>query len=118
MADRKKLKNPKGLYHKGTVIDRKTQTVKLFAAQTDGQAQEKKQQHRNISCRVMTYSNAEKYFQKDFEKGSDLPPVFLLLVRGSNNQITGSQIKKEARVFYNSQPQNSISKGVELCKTA
>ena len=36
MADRKRLKNPKGLYHKGTGTTRKTQAVKPFAAQMDG----------------------------------------------------------------------------------
>jgi len=41
MADRKRLKNPKGLYCKGRSTDRNLQAVLLFAAQMDGQRQER-----------------------------------------------------------------------------
>lgn len=80
MVDRKKLKNPKGLYCKGTGITRKTQAGKPFAAQMDGHPQEK---NRNISHPLMTYFIAGKFFQNLFEKGSEIPPFFLLLVEGS-----------------------------------
>jgi len=98
MADRKKLKAPKGLYCKGRFYNRNLQAVLLFAAQTDGHPQERNgaasgtrrkrptpQEHFTHAyvvkkCRVKS--------QKLFEKGSVLPPLFLLLVRGSNS-ITG-----------------------------
>ena len=41
MADRKLLKNPKGLYCKGRSKDRNLQAVLSFAAQMDGHPQER-----------------------------------------------------------------------------
>lgn len=105
MADRKELKTPKGLYSKGRSTDWKTQASVMFAAQTDGQP--KKQRNRNISPRLMTYSNAGKIFQKDFENSSDLPPVFLLLVREGNSPKYENE-RSVASIFYITQPQNSI----------
>ena len=40
MADRKKCKNPKGLYHKGTGNTPKTQAGRVFAAHTDRRGKE------------------------------------------------------------------------------
>ena len=42
MANRKKLKNPKGLYHKGTGTPRKTQATAQSAAQADRRTQGRK----------------------------------------------------------------------------
>lgn len=67
MVDRKQLKNPNGLYHKGTGTPRKTQARAPFAAQTDRERR-KRAKRKNI--------------QKVFGTGSDLHPVFLLLVKG------------------------------------
>ena len=112
MADRKKLKNPKGLYCKGTGNPRKTQAVVPFAAQMDGHPQEKGKD-RNISYPHLPCSIAEK-FQKDFEKGSVLPPVFDLLVRGCNPipPASGYALKTRGRrrptIFYTAHTQNTI----------
>jgi len=112
MANRKSLKNPKGLYCKGRDKTRKTQAVVPFAAQMDGHTQEKGE-NRNISYPHLPYLIAEK-FQKDFEKGSVLPPVFDLLVRGCNPipPVSGYALKTRERrqptVFYITHTQNTI----------
>jgi len=135
MADRKRLKAPKGLYCKGTVIHRKTQAGRPFAAQTDGQPWERNskkngttsreyQYRRNNLSSPMTCSNAGKFFQKLFEKGSDLPPVFLLLVRGCNpilpipDYATAMRGRRLTSVFYTISTHNSITKGANTMKTA
>ena len=85
MADRKLLKNPKGLYCKGRSKDRNLQAVLSFAAQMDGHPQERNgrksgtasgakrktltpQEHFNPAYDVLKWR--VKYSQKLFEKGS------------------------------------------------
>ena len=101
MANRKKLKNPKGLYHKGTGTPRKTQARAPFAAQTD-RARRKRAKRKNI--------------QKVFGTGSDLHPVFLLFVRGRfrTAQAPDCPVRKQERsfaTFYTNRLQNSMWKG-------
>lgn len=112
MASRKRLKNPKGLYCKGTGTPRKTQAVVPFAAQMDGHAH--REDGGNILPTLVTYWIAGKFFQKDFEKSSVLPPVFDLLVRGCNPipPVFGYALKTRGRrltsVFYTPSTHNSI----------
>ena len=101
MADRKKLKAPKGLYHKGTGTPRKTQARAPFAAQTD-KGRRKRAEMKNI--------------QKVFGSSSDLHPVFLLLVRGRfrTAQAPDCPVRKQERsfaTFYTNRLQNSMRKG-------
>ena len=101
MADRKKLKAPNGLYHKGTGTPRKTQARAPFAAQTD-RARRKRAKRKNI--------------QKVFGTGSDLHPVFLLFVRGRfrTAQAPDCPVRKQERsfaTFYTNRLQNSMWKG-------
>ena len=101
MVDRKKLKNPNGLYHKGTGTPRKTQARAPFAAQTD-RGRRKRAERKNI--------------QKVFGTGSDLRPVFLLFVRGSFRTVQAPDcpVRKQERsfaTFYTNRLQNSMRKG-------
>ena len=101
MADRKKLKAPNGLYHKGTGTPRKTQARAPFAAQTDRERR-KRAERKNI--------------QKVFGTGSDLHPVFLLFVRGRfrTAQAPDCPVRKQERsfaTFYTNRLQNSMRKG-------
>ena len=101
MVDRKKLKNPNGLYHKGTGTPRKTQARAPFAAQTDRERR-KRAEMKNI--------------QKVFGTGSDLHPVFLLLVRGRFRTVQAPDcpVRKQERsfaTFYTNRLQNSMRKG-------
>ena len=101
MVDRKKLKNPNGLYHKGTGTPRKTQARAPFAAQTDRERR-KRAEMKNI--------------QKVFGSSSDLHPVFLLLVRGRfrTAQAPDCPVRKQERsfaTFYTNRLQNSMWKG-------
>ena len=94
LADRKKLKNPKGLYCKGRSKDRNLQTVLFVAAQQmDGQRQERNRRGTASGAKQKRPTPQEQFtpayavkkcrrkFQNLFEKGSVLPPVFLLFVR-------------------------------------
>jgi len=87
MADRKQLRNPKGLQCKGRLLNRTTQAVAPFAAQMERHRQERKRSgNRNISYKVMPYfSTAKKYFQKLCKKSSDLPLFFSYLLEGYCN---------------------------------
>lgn len=119
MADRKQLKNPKGLYHKGTGTPRKTQATAPFAAQMGRQPQERSG---NKSDPRMPYWIVEKNKKKDFENSSVLPPVFLLLVRGSNLILPISDYppKNQERsftVFYINHSHNSTWKGANPMKS-
>ena len=101
MVDRKLLKNPNGLYHKGTGTPRKTQARAPFAAQTDRERR-KRAEMKNI--------------QKVFGSSSDLHPVFLLLVRGRfrTAQAPDCPVRKQERsfaTFYTNRLQNSMRKG-------
>ena len=101
MVDRKQLKNPKGLYHKGTGTPRKTQARAPFAAQTDRERR-KRAEMKNI--------------QKVFGSSSDLHPVFLLFVRGRfrTAQAPDCPVRKQERsfaTFYTNRLQNSMRKG-------
>ena len=101
MVDRKLLKNPNGLYHKGTGTPRKTQARAPFAAQTDRERR-KRAEMKNI--------------QKVFGTGSDLHPVFLLFVRGRfrTAQAPDCPVRKQERsfaTFYTNRLQNSMRKG-------
>ena len=101
LCDRKKLKNPNGLYHKGTGTPRKTQARAPFAAQTD-RARRKRAKRKNI--------------QRVFGTGSDLHPVFLLFVRGRfrTAQAPDCPVRKQERsfaTFYTNRLQNSMWKG-------
>ena len=101
MVDRKRLKTPNGLYHKGTGTPRKTQARAPFAAQTDRERR-KRAEMKNI--------------QKVFGTGSDLHPVFLLLVRGRfrTAQAPECPVRKQERsfaTFYTNRQQNSMRKG-------
>ena len=101
MVDRKQLKNPNGLYHKGTGTPRKTQARAPFAAQTDRERR-KRAEMKNI--------------QKVFGTGSDLYPVFLLFVRGRfrTAQAPDCPVRKQERsfaTFYTNRLQNSMRKG-------
>ena len=101
MVDRKRLKNPNGLYHKGTGTPRKTQARAPFAAQTDRERR-KRAERKNI--------------QKVFGTGSDLHPVFLLFVRGRfrTAQAPDCPVRKQERsfaTFYTNRLQNSMRKG-------
>jgi hypothetical protein len=101
MVDRKLLKNPNGLYHKGTGTPRKTQARAPFAAQTDRERR-KRAEMKNI--------------QKVFGTGSDLHPVFLLLVRGRFRTVQAPDcpVRKQERsfaTFYTNRLQNSMRKG-------
>ena len=101
MVDRKLLKNPNGLYHKGTGTPRKTQARAPFAAQTDRERR-KRAERKNI--------------QKVFGTGSDLHPVFLLFVRGRfrTAQAPDCPVRKQERsfaTFYTNRLQNSMRKG-------
>lgn len=100
-VDRKLLKNPNGLYHKGTGTPRKTQARAPFAAQTDKERR-KRAERENI--------------QKVFGSSSDLHPVFLLFVRGRfrTAQAPDCPIRKQERsfaTFYTNRLQNSMRKG-------
>ena len=119
MANRKNLKNPKGLYHKGTGTPRKTQATAPFAAQMGRQPQERSG---NKSDPRMPYWIVEKNKKKDFENSSVLPPVFLLLVRGSNLILPISDYppKNQERsftVFYINHSHNSTWKGANPMKS-
>ena len=101
MVDRKLLKNPNGLYHKGTGTPRKTQARAPFAAQTDRERR-KRAEMKNI--------------QRVFGTGSDLHPVFLLLVRGRFRTVQAPDcpVRKQERsfaTFYTNRLQNSMRKG-------
>ena len=101
LCDRKRLKNPKGLYHKGTGTPRKTQARAPFAAQTDRERR-KRAEMKNI--------------QKVFGSSSDLHPVFLLFVRGRfrTAQAPDCPVRKQERsfaTFYTNRLQNSMRKG-------
>ncbi len=101
MVDRKLLKNPNGLYHKGTGTPRKTQARAPFAAQTDKERR-KRAERENI--------------QKVFGSSSDLHPVFLLFVRGRfrTAQAPDCPVRKQERsfaTFYTNRLQNSMRKG-------
>ncbi len=101
LCDRKLLKNPNGLYHKGTGTPRKTQARAPFAAQTDRERR-KRAERKNI--------------QKVFGTGSDLHPVFLLFVRGRfrTAQAPDCPVRKQERsfaTFYTNRLQNSMRKG-------
>ena len=101
LCDRKQLKNPNGLYHKGTGTPRKTQARAPFAAQTDRERR-KRAERKNI--------------QKVFGTGSDLHPVFLLFVRGRfrTAQAPDCPVRKQERsfaTFYTNRLQNSMRKG-------
>lgn len=101
MVDRKLLKNPNGLYHKGTGTPRKTQARAPFAAQTDRERR-KRAKRKNI--------------QKVFGTGSDLHPVFLLFVRGRfrTAHTPDCPFRKQERsfaTFYTNRLQNSMRKG-------
>ena len=101
MVDRKLLKNPNGLYHKGTGTPRKTQARAPFAAQTD-KGRRKRAEMKSI--------------QKVFGTGSDLYPVFLLFVRGRfrTAQAPDCPVRKQERsfaTFYTNRLQNSMRKG-------
>jgi len=86
MANRKDLKNPKGLYHKGRYSYRKTQAIQPLAAQVDGNPQE-----RDSTATERRAATTEKIFSNRREKGSVLPLFFLLLVRGSIQIIGQSE---------------------------
>ena len=58
MADRKRLKNPKGLYHKGTGTPRKTQAAAPFAAQMGRQPQKER------SLTVFYYTHTHNSIRK------------------------------------------------------
>ncbi len=100
MVDRKKLKNPKGLYCKGRSADWKTQASKPFAAQMDGKPQ-RRNRDRNISSALMTYSTAGTL---DFH----------LLVKGSNpmspisDYATKIQKSVSINVFHTNQAERLI----------
>ena len=101
LCDRKRLKNPNGLYHKGTGTPRKTQARAPFAAQTDREWR-KRAKRKNI--------------QKVFGTGSDLHPVFLLFVRGRfrTAHTPDCPFRKQERsfaTFYTNRLQNSMRKG-------
>ena len=101
LADRKRLKTPNGLYHKGTGTPRKTQARAPFAAQTDGRRRGR---------------TGTENLKKDFGNSSDLPPVFLLFVRGRfrTTQAPDCPVRKQERsfaIFYTNRLQNSMRKG-------
>jgi len=101
MANRKKLKNPNGLYHKGTGTPRKTQARAPFAAQTDRERRKRAEM---------------KSIQRVFGSSSDLHPVFLLFVRGRfrTAQVPDCPVRKQERsfaTFYTNRLQNSMRKG-------
>ena len=101
MADRKQLKNPNGLYHKGTGTPRKTQARAPFAAQTDRERRKRAEM---------------KSIQRVFGSSSDLHPVFLLFVRGRfrTAQVPDCPVRKQERsfaTFYTNRLQNSMRKG-------
>ena len=101
MVDRKKLKNPNGLYHKGTGTPRKTQARAPFAAQTDRERRKRAEM---------------KSIQRVFGSSSDLHPVFLLFVRGRfrTAQVPDCPVRKQERsfaTFYTNRLQNSMRKG-------
>jgi len=115
MVNRKNLKNPKGLHCKGRLINRKKQQAKKpFAAQMDGQPQEK-----SMAQSGTAKTAAEKISKLFSEKGSDLPPFFLLLVGGSNlsmgylDYALKTQERRFTSVFYTISTQKSISKGAK-----
>ena len=98
MANRKTLKNPKGLYHKGTGDTRKTRAEAPFAAQMDEQRQK------------------GKILQEDFGNSSVLHPVFLLFVRGhfGKTQMPDCPLRKQERSFakfYTNHLQISMREG-------
>jgi len=119
MADRKQLRNPKGLQCKGRLLNRKyLRAVKPFAAQVERHGQEKGKRGNN-SRGFLTYESTarKKYFQKLFEKGSDLPPVFLLLVEGYCNPMIATsdyapktRERRYASVFYHNQDKKPTTK--------
>ena len=101
MVDRKLLKNPNGLYHKGTGTPRKTQARAPFAAQTDRERRKRAER---------------KSIQRVFGSSSDLHPVFLLFVRGRfrTAQVPDCPVRKQERsfaTFYTNRLQNSMRKG-------
>ena len=101
MVDRKLLKNPNGLYHKGTGTPRKTQARAPFAAQTDRERRKRAEM---------------KSIQRVFGSSSDLHPVFLLFVRGRfrTAQVPDCPVRKQERsfaTFYTNRLQNSMRKG-------
>ena len=98
LCDRKQLKNPKGLYHKGTGDTRKTRAEAPFAAQMDEQRQK------------------GKILQEDFGNSSVLHPVFLLFVRGhfGKTQMPDCPLRKQERSFakfYTNHLQISMREG-------
>ena len=117
MADRKKLKASNGLQCKGRLLNRKLQAVIPFAAQVERHRQDK-DECGNSSNRVLTYgiTSNKKIFQKLFEKSSDLPPVFLLLVEGYCNQMIATldyapkNRERSINIFYHNQHKNTITK--------
>ena len=63
MADRKQLKNPKGLYYKGTEIIRhknNIQAVTAFAAQTDGRTKTSKTKGGQILSTIRAYQKQKR----------------------------------------------------------
>jgi len=71
----------------------------------------------------MSYLIAGKFFQKHFEKGSDLPPFFLPLVWGCNpippipDYAPKTRERRLTSVFYTISTHNSIPKGAKAMQT-
>ena len=102
MADRKRLKAPKGLYCIGRSYDRNLQAVLFVAAQQmDGHPQEKgsgtasgakreRQPPQEHFTPAYVVKNCRVKSQNLFEKSSVLPPHFLLLVEGHSRRLDKS----------------------------
>jgi len=115
---------PKGLYNKGTVINRKTQAKQAFAVHMvymlplgklnrDWRGSELLEQFM-FDYAVLRYSE-ELFTVKSFKNiSSDLPPIFLLYVEG--HFITLQNRRRRSRLFYTSQSRKARPKGATPCK--
>jgi len=102
MANRKSLKNPKGLYYKGRYLYRKTQTERAFAVCTQNNRHAHRERHRKKAG-----ANREHFIL-----------VYDVFEYGNKPNPTTPNIKRRSKLFYNSQPLKAMTKEVILCKTA
>ena len=125
----------KGLYCKGRSKDRNLQAVLFVAAQQmDGHPQEKgsgtergakreRQPPQEHFTHAYDVNECWAKMQNLFEKGSVLPPHFLLLVEGHCRRLDKSDyaLKKQERsitaILYPISTNNSISKGAKTMQT-
>jgi len=106
MANRKSLKNPKGLYHRGRLCNQKTQAERAFAVCVQVYAQDNRHAHRERH-RFKAGANREHFIL-----------VYDVFEYSNKPNLTAPKIQRRSKLFYNSQPRKATPKGAMPCKTA